>query len=283
MTAPHAAASNITFGEVLKELESPAGLSGALARRVFDAVLTGAWTPVQIAGLLVGLRLRPDNPDVYAAAVQAMRATMVPVEHSFDCVVDTCGTGGDGQGTLNISTTAAIVVASAGHVVAKHGNRAVSSRSGSADVLEALGIPLDLDPVKATNVLREVGISFLLASTHHPAMRYAMPARRELGVRTLFNCLGPMANPALATHQLIGAYSSSIRPMLAETLAKVGTRAVWVVCGHDGLDEVSPFAATSVTELRNGKIREFEVTPEDFGLPRSQAGAIAGGGRRVQR
>jgi anthranilate phosphoribosyltransferase len=277
MTGTTQAQPSVSFAEALKELESTAGLSGATARRVFDAILSGAWTPTQIAGLLIGLRLRPDDSDVLAAAVNAMRATMVPVAHPFERVVDTCGTGGDGQGTLNISTTAAIVVAAGGHVVAKHGNRAVSSRSGSADVLEALGIPLDLTAEQSAEVLREVGISFLLAALYHPAMRYAMPVRRELGVRTIFNCLGPMANPASATHQLVGAFSNTIRPLLAQTLAKVGAQCVWVVCGLDGLDEISPFVPTAVTEWRNGHLREFEVTPEDFGLSRSPAGAIAGG------
>lgn len=275
MTAEHP--GPISFAKVLSEIESPAGLSGPTARLAFDAVLSGNWSEAQIAGLLIGLRLRPENSDVLAAAVEAMRATMVRVEHSFAQVLDTCGTGGDGQGTLNISTTAAIVVAAAGHVVAKHGNRAVSSRSGSADVLAALGIPLDLDVHQSAEILREVGISFLLAPNHHPAMRFAMPVRRTLGVRTVFNCLGPMANPARATHQLVGAYSDEIRPLLAETLAKTGSVRVWVVCGADGLDEVSPFGPTHVTESNRGVLREFEVVPEDFGLKRSPAGAIAGG------
>jgi anthranilate phosphoribosyltransferase len=266
-----------TFAETWKELESSSGLSAATARRAFDAVLSGAWTPAQIAGLLVGLRLVPENADVLVAAVQSMRAAMVPVEHAFPHVVDTCGTGGDGLATLNISTAAAIVVAAAGHPVAKHGNRAVSSRSGSADVLAALGVPMDLDAARSSAVLREVGISFLLAPTHHPAMRFAMPVRRELGIRTIFNCLGPMANPASATHQLVGAFSNEIRPLIAKTLAKVGAQRAWVVCGKDGLDEVSPFVATSVTEVSRGQLREFEVTPADFGLEPSVAGAIAGG------
>jgi len=267
----------IAFAEVLKELEGPAGLSGETARRAFDAVLSGSWTQSQIAGLLVGLRMRPDDPTVLAAAVQSMRKAMVRVPHDFPLVVDTCGTGGDGHGTLNLSTASAIIVAAAGHIVAKHGNRAVSSRAGSADVLAALGIPLDLTPLQSTAVLKDVGISFLLAPTHHPAMRFAMPVRRELGVRTIFNCLGPMANPAMATHQLVGAFSQEIRPLLAKTLGLVGTARVWVVCGLDGLDEISPFVPTRVTEVCQGVTREFEVCPEDFGLSPSPAGAIAGG------
>jgi anthranilate phosphoribosyltransferase len=281
MTANSSAAAQatntISFAEVLKELESSSGLSALTARRAFDAVLSGNFTPAQIGGLLIGLRMRPDNPDVFAAAVKAMRDTMVRVDHTFDKVVDTCGTGGDGHGSLNISTAAAIIVAAGGHAVAKHGNRAVSSKSGSADVLEALGIPIDLDAAQSAALLREVGIAFLLAPTHHPAMRFATPVRRELGVRTIFNCLGPMANPAGATHQLIGAFSNEIRPLLAQTLARLDAKRIWVVCGHDGLDEVSPFVPTQVTELSQGKLREFEIAPEDFGLARSEAGAIAGG------
>lgn len=267
----------LTFAEVLRELESPKGLSGPTAKRAFDAVLSGTFSPVQIAGLLIGLRMRPDHPDVLAAAVASMREAMVPVTHGFDKVVDTCGTGGDGQGTLNLSTASAIVVAAAGHIVAKHGNRAVSSRSGSADVLAAMGIPLDLTPQQSAQVLSDVGITFMMAPTHHPAMKHAVPVRRELAVRTIFNCLGPMANPARATHQLVGAFSQDIRPLLAQTLERSGSVAAWVVCGADGLDEVSPFGPTKVTELRQGVLREFEVTPEDFGLTRSPAGAINGG------
>jgi anthranilate phosphoribosyltransferase len=178
---------------------------------------------------------------------------------------------------VNLSTAAAILCAAAGVTVAKHGNRAVSSQAGSADVLAALGIPIDLDKDASERLLEQVNIAFLLAPVHHPAMRHVMSVRRELGVRTLFNCLGPLANPAGATHQLIGAFSDELRPILAQTLAELGTVRAWVVRSEDGMDEVSPYGSTRVTELRNGQLRELTLSPEDFGLPRSPAGAAAGG------
>lgn len=269
--------ADISFATVLKAIESESGLSASMARRAFDAVLAGSWTATQIAGLLIALRPRGETPEVIAAAAASMRAAMVRVEHGFTRVLDTCGTGGDGQGTLNLSTAAAIVVAASGVVVAKHGNRAVSSRSGSADVLEHLGIVLNLTPDAAADVLKDVGITFMMAPTHHPAMRHAMPARRELGVRTIFNCLGPLANPANATHQLLGAFSSEVRPILAQTLKQLGTTRAWVVNSRDGLDEVSPFGPTLVSEVTPSGVTEFEVFPDDFGLKPSSPGAISGG------
>jgi anthranilate phosphoribosyltransferase len=265
------------FADVFPELSGPDGISAATVRRVFDAILAGQWTPVQVAGLVVALRLRGEPPEVIAAAAQAMRSAMVPVEHGLDRVLDTCGTGGDGKGTLNLSTGAAIIAAAAGTPVAKHGNRAVSSQAGSADVLEALGVPLDVPPTRATTVLREVNIAFLMAPAHHPAMRHAVVARKELGVRTIFNCLGPLASPARATHQLLGAYDDALRATFAQTLRELGTKRAWVVRGVDGLDEVSPYGPTRVTELDGDEIRELSVTPETFGLTPSPAGAIAGG------
>lgn len=270
-------AGSTAFADVLKAIESPKGLTSELARGAFDAVLSGAWNPAQIAGLLVALRLRGEDPNVIVAAAESMRSAMLPVQHHFERVIDTCGTGGDGQGTINLSTAAAIVVAASGLIVAKHGNRAVSSRSGSADVLERLGVVLSLAPQSNAKILNEVGICFMLAPTHHPAMRHAMPIRRELGIRTIFNCLGPLANPARATHQLLGAFSDEIRPVLANTLKQLGTQRAWVVFGSDGLDEMSPFATTRVTEVSPTALTELEIAPEDFGIPRSPPGAIAGG------
>jgi anthranilate phosphoribosyltransferase len=275
MNAPAQAAP--TFAQVFAEITSPSGLPAATLGRVFDAILAGEWTSAQIAALLVALRMRGETPAQVAAAASAMRRAMVPVEHGLPVVLDTCGTGGDGAHTLNISTGAAVIAAACGVVVAKHGNRAVSSRSGSADVLEALGIPLDVPAARAHEVLAEAGIAFLMAPAHHPAMRHAAPTRRELGIRTLFNVLGPLANPARASHQLLGAYDDALRPLLAETLRELGLVRAWVVRGADGLDEVSPHAPTRVTELANGALRELEVTPEDFGLPRLPVEAIRGG------
>jgi anthranilate phosphoribosyltransferase len=237
---------DLPFIKVIAEVESAAGLTAITARQAFDEILDGLWTPAQIAGLLVGLRAKPDSPTIIAAAAQSLRAAMLAVNHHHEKLVDTCGTGGDGHGTLNLSTGAAIMLAAAGITVAKHGNRAMSSRTGAADVLEKLGIPINLGPDAAAGLLDEVGIAFLLAPTHHPAMRYAAPVRRELGIRTLFNCLGPLANPAGAKYQLLGAY------------------------------EVSPFGPTRVTELTSGCLTELEIAPEDFGIRRSKAGAIAG-------
>ncbi len=267
----------IGFAKVFDEIASSAGPRPGTLRAAFDAIFAGAWTPVQIAGLAVALRIRGETADTIAAAVEAMRAVMVPVDHGLPLVMDTCGTGGDGLGTINLSTAAAVVVASVGIPVAKHGNRSVSSRTGSADVLEALDVPLEVPAARHPEILRTAGITFLFAPAHHPALRHAGPARRELAVRTIFNALGPIANPARATHQLIGAYEDRLRPILAETLGRLGSRHAWVVRGEDGLDEVSPFGPTRVAELSGGEVHERVVSPEDFGIAPSAAGALAGG------
>lgn len=248
-----------------------------LARKSFEAILSGAWTAVQIAGFLTALRVRGETAETIAAATLAMRAAMIPVSHSFGRLLDTCGTGGDSSGSVNLSTGAAIICAALGIPVAKHGNRAATSKAGSADVLEALGIPVQLAPKAASRVLSEAGITFMIAPVHHPAMRFAGPVRKELGVRTIFNCLGPLANPAAVTHQLLGAYSNALRPSLARTLQQLGTERAWVVWGSDGLDEVTPYAATHVTELHQGRLTELTIRPEDFGLNPSPAGATQGG------
>lgn len=266
-----------SFPEVFAELTSPGGISPGTVRRVFDAILRGEWTPVQVAGFAVALRLTGESAELIAAAAASLRQAMIVVEHPHPAVLDTCGTGGDQSGTLNLSTGAAIIAAAAGVPVAKHGNRAVSSRAGSADVLEALGIPTDLPADAASELLAELGIAFLMAPTHHPAMRHGGVARRELGIRTLFNCLGPLANPARASHQLLGAYDDALRPVLAQTLGTLGVERAWVVRGTDGLDEVSPHGPTRVSVLEAGEVRETEVSPADFGLPECERGAIAGG------
>jgi anthranilate phosphoribosyltransferase len=265
------------FSDVYAELVSEPGLSQDTTRAVFDAIFAGAWSPSQIGGFLVALRQRGESAAVVAGAAAAMRGAMLPVRHSFTKLLDTCGTGGDGSGSLNLSTGAAIVAAAAGARVAKHGNRAATSRSGSADVLESLGIPLDVPAGAQGSVLDEAGIAFLFAQSHHPAMRHAMPTRRELGIRTLFNLLGPLSNPAGVTHQLLGAPDDATRLLLAEALLKLGVQRAWVVRSVDGLDEVSPFAETRVTEVHDGQLREHVISPESFGFARSPAGAIAGG------
>jgi anthranilate phosphoribosyltransferase len=266
-----------SFSQVFEGLLTERTMSPLVARRVFDSILAGGWTPVQIGAFLVSLELLGQNASVLGAAAKAMRAAMIEVKHDLPLVFDTCGTGGDGKNTVNISTGAAIIVAAAGVPVAKHGNRAMSSRTGTADVLAALGIPLDVPPSAALEVLRTANIVFLLATEHHPAMKYASGPRRELGVPTIFNILGPLANPALATHQLVGTCSEELRPTMATTLGSLGVKAAWVVRSEDGLDELSPFGPTRLSALAAGRVQEGTVTPEDFGLPRSPAGAIDGG------
>ncbi|MFZ5894006.1 MAG: anthranilate phosphoribosyltransferase [Myxococcota bacterium] len=268
--------AELTFSQVFAELSSKRTLSPERVQQVFAGIFEGRWTATQIAGFLVALRLVGESAEMIAAAASAMRQAMVRVEHSFPLVLDTCGTGGDHSRTLNLSTGAALIAASAGIPVAKHGNRAATSQAGSADVLEALGIPLDLAATAQKHVLKRAKIAFLFAVAHHPSMRHAMPVRRELGIRTLFNCLGPLANPAGATHQLLGAFDHNMRPVLAGALNALGARRAWVVRSVDEMDEISPYAPTRVTSLDNGHIEEFEIAPEDFGIPRSAPGAADG-------
>ena len=263
----------VTFPRVFEELCSARGASPSTLRAAFDAIFAGAWTPVQIAAFVVSLRLSGEDADTIGAAAAAMRAVMIPVHHGLPVVVDTCGTGGDGKGSLNVSTAAAIVVAAAGLPVAKHGNRSVSSRTGSADVLEALDVPIDVDPARHPEILRRVGITFLFAPAHHPAMRHSGPARRELGVRTVFNALGPIANPASATHQLIGAYGDRLRPILAHTLGRSGSKRGWVVRGVF-VDRLRR------SDLRGGEVHERRIAPEDFGMDPAPEGALDGGDAR---
>ncbi len=266
--------------------EFPPLLARALARQIgpeevraaFDAIFAGAWTPVQVGAFAVALRMAGETAEQIVAAAQAMRSAMTAVEHELTAVIDTCGTGGDGAHTLNISSAAAVVVAACGLPVAKHGNRSVSSRCGSADVVEALGIPIEVAPGLQHQVLKEAGIAFLFAPAHHPALKHAGQARRELGTRTIFNALGPLANPARATHQLVGVYDDALRPIAARALGHLGVKRAWVVRGEDGLDEVSPCGPTRVSELlEGGDVRERVVSPEDFGITRLKLAALAGG------
>jgi anthranilate phosphoribosyltransferase len=266
-----------SFPEIFARIE-PADVTPETVRAAFGAILAGAWTPVQIGAFAAALRLRGETAETIGAAAEALRAVMTPVEHGLAAVLDTCGTGGDGAHTLNVSTASAIVVAACGVPVAKHGNRSVSSRCGSADVVSALGIPVDLPTARQADVLREASITFLMAPAHHPALRHAASARRELGVRTIFNALGPLVNPARATHQLVGVYEDRLRVIMAEALGRLGVRRAWVVRSEDGLDEVSPAAGTRVSVLDEGRVTERTVAPEDFGLPRaSSLDGLAGG------
>ncbi len=254
-------------------------LTRAEMRAAMDTVMAGEATDAQIGALLVGLRLKGETVAEISGAAAGMRACVARVEHDVERVLDTCGTGGDGAGTFNISTAVSFVCAGAGAVVAKHGNRAISSRAGSADVLEALGVRLDVPPDRAAEILRDVGFAFMFAPSHHPAMRHVMPARRQLGVRTIMNLLGPLTNPAGASNQLVGVYDHSRIAAIAEVLGRLGARRAVVVHGADGLDEVSPCGPTHVAiwDAARGAVSTQTTAPEAVGLPRVTAAEIAGG------
>ena len=234
---------------------------------VMRQIMRGELTPAQIAGFIIGLRVKKETVGEIAAAAQVMRefATLVPLKDQHH-VVDVVGTGGDGAHTFNISTAATFVAAAAGAKVAKHGNRSVSSRSGSADVLEALGAKLELTPAQIAQSVESVGVGFMFAPSHHPAMKHAAVVRKELGVRTIFNILGPLTNPAGAQNQLMGVFHTDLVGILTRVLQRLGARHVMVVYGRDGLDEISISGETLVGELRNGEIREYELHPSQFGL-----------------
>jgi len=242
---------------------------------VMRLIMTGQATPAQIGGFLVGLRMKGETVDEIAAAAKVMRELATAVEISGPHLVDTCGTGGDGASTFNISTASAIVTAAAGGRVAKHGNRSVSSSSGSADVLEAAGVKLDINPAQVAACIDQVGVGFLFAPQHHSAMKHAIGPRKEMRVRTLFNLLGPLTNPAAAPNQVLGVFSADWVEPLAQVLKQLGSQHVLVVHAEDGLDEISIAAPTRVAELRNGKITTYTVTPEDFGMQAASLDAIA--------
>ena len=242
----------------------------------FDMMMRGSATPTQVGGMLMAMRVRGETVDEIAAAVRAMRARMNRIT-APDGAIDIVGTGGDGKGTLNISTATAFVVAGAGVPVAKHGNRNLSSKSGSADAITHLGLNVMTPPEVAERALAETGICFMMAPMHHPAMRHVGPARAELGTRTIFNLLGPMTNPAGVTAQLTGAFSADwLRPM-AETLRELGSTSAWLVHGGDGTDELSIAEPSRVAQLKDGEVTEFEVSPEDAGLPVHPFDEIVGG------
>ncbi len=256
-------------------------LTFAQAEAAMDCIMNGEATDAQIGSYLTALRMKGETVEEIGGSAKSMRTHVIPVQISIpktgDMLVDTCGTGGDGKHTFNISTTVAFVVAGYGVKVAKHGNRAASSRSGSADVLMALGGNLELTPEQVAECVQEVGIGFLYAIKHHPAMRYAIGPRRELGQRTIFNLLGPLTNPAGATHQLIGVYDPALTEPLAKVLGTLGSKAAYVVHGADGLDELSTTGVNRVSYLKNGRVITFDFDPAELGFAKVTINEMIGG------
>jgi anthranilate phosphoribosyltransferase len=266
----------------LEALSTGRNLTRAEADAAMEQILAGRSNDAEIAGLLTALRTKGESLDEVVGFATAMRRHATPIfppGHSLakEALVDTCGTGGDVSGTFNISTAAAFVVAGAGVRVAKHGNRSISSRCGSADVLEQLGARIELSPARVAQSIEEVGIGFLFAPAVHASTRHAMAARRELKTRTIFNLLGPLTNPASASAQVVGVYDAGVTELMALALGELGVRRAFVVHGADGLDEISISGETRVSELRNGAVQSYRVTPEDFGLRRAPLDGIRGG------
>jgi anthranilate phosphoribosyltransferase len=261
---------------IIGKVATGASLSRDEAVAAFDAMMSGEATPSQMGGLLMALRVRGETVDEITGAVSAMRAKMLRVTAPPDAV-DIVGTGGDGSGSVNVSTCAAFIVAGAGVPVAKHGNRALSSRSGAADVLASLGVKIDLRPDQVGRCVSECGIGFMFAPAHHPAMKNVGPTRVELATRTIFNLLGPLSNPAGVKRQMVGVFSRQWVQPLTQVLKNLGAESVWVVHGSDGLDEITLTGPTFVTALERGEIRSFEVTPEEAGLPRCGRDGLKGG------
>src|SRR5512146_1899228 len=264
------------FKALIAKVATGATLTREEAAGAFDRMMSGEATPSQMGGLLMALRVRGETVDEITGAVTTMRAKMLGVKAPRDAI-DIVGTGGDASGSYNISTCAAFVTAGAGVPVAKHGNRALSSKSGAADVLQALGVKIDLDAAQVGHCVREAGIGFMFAPSHHPAMKNVGPTRVELATRTIFNLLGPLSNPAGVTRQMVGVFSRQWVQPLAQVLKNLGAESVWVVHGSDGLDEITLTGPTFVAALENGNIRTFEVTPEEAGLKRVGGEALKGG------
>lgn len=250
-------------------------LSDKEMTQVMSSIMTGGATPAQIGGFLVGLRMKGETVQEITAAARVMRELATRVEIDAENLIDTCGTGGDSSGSFNISTASAFVTAAAGARVAKHGNRSISSKSGSADVLEAAGVRLDLTPAQVAQCVQEVGLGFMFAPAHHSAMKHAIGPRREMGVRTIFNVLGPLTNPAGAPNQVLGVFSDELLEPLANVLQSLGSRHVLVVHSRDGLDEISIGDHTEVAELKDGTVRRYAIAPEQFGMQRTAITKLA--------
>src|SRR5713226_5604961 len=264
---------------LIGKVATGATLSREEAASAFDSMMSGEATPSQMGGLLMALRVRGETVDEITGAVSAMRSKMLRVTAPDDAV-DVVGTGGDGSGSVNVSTCASFIVAGAGVPVAKHGNRALSSRSGAADVLSSLGVRIDIKPEQVGRCVAEAGIGFMFAPAHHPAMKNVGPTRVELATRTIFNLLGPLSNPAGVKRQMVGVFSRHWIEPLAQVLKNLGSEAAWVVHGSDGLDEITTSGPTHVAALERGTVRTFTITPEDVGLPRVKPEALRGGDAR---
>lgn len=263
--------------EAIENLVNRRNLSEAETTEVMNQIMTGEATPLQVASFLTALRMKGETVEEITGAAKVMRAKAHRVKVGGKTVLDTCGTGGDQKGTFNISTTAAFVVAGAGVDVAKHGNRSVSSQSGSADVLGALGVKVDAPRERVEQCIAEIGIGFLFAPLLHEAMKYAVQPRRDIGIRTVFNLLGPLTNPAMATHQLLGLYSGELVGLVAHVLKNLGSVRAMAVHGLEGLDEISLCGPTQVAELRDGAVKEYTIEPEQFGLKRCPLSDLNGG------
>lgn len=260
----------------IKKITEGTDLSFDETNQVISEIMSGQTTPVQIASFLTALSVKKETVEEIAGAADAMRSHALAF-HADEPVLEIVGTGGDHSNSFNISTTSALVVAATGIPVAKHGNRAASSKSGAADVLESLGVQINLDPKRSEAILNQIGICFLFAQEYHKAMKYVAPVRKELGIRTLFNVLGPLANPAHATSQVLGVYDESLVEPMAKVLSQLNIKNAMVIHGQDGFDEASISAPTTVMEVHNGKFTKYEITPEEFGLNRAQKSEVIGG------
>lgn len=263
--------------EALLKVMARADLSAPEAAAAMDEIIEGRAEPAQVAGLLVGLAMKGERPEEIVGFAEVMRDRAVAIPVRSGATIDLCGTGGDGSGTFNISSVAAVVAAACGATVAKHGNRSVSSRCGSADVFEALGVTIGAGPETVARCLNEAGIAFLFAPAMHPSMRNVVAVRRGLGVRTAFNLLGPLTNPTRPAFQIVGVPRPELTELIARALAQLGSRRAWVVHGADGLDELSTTGYTKVSECRDGAVKTFYVHPSDVGIPKARPGDLAGG------